>query len=140
MKTKRIVLALALSIGLFATSCSSDDNEGETLAPIEGKWEIVQTGIVGTNGQELLVDAPQNTSGCERDYLNLKLDNTATLGDYDSTISACALTTQSGIYSRSHNNLTVVINGVTTTSDIMNLTLKELKLKDANGLISVYHK
>jgi hypothetical protein len=140
MKRKSIVFALALSIGLFATSCSSDDNEGETLAPLEGKWEIVQTGIVGSNGQELLIDAPQNTSGCERDYLNLKIDNTATEGDYSSAVSACALTTKSGIYSRSHNNLTVVIDGITTTSDIVNLTLKELKLKDANGLISVYHK
>ncbi|MBP4138006.1 MULTISPECIES: lipocalin family protein [Flavobacterium] len=139
MNTKRIVLALALSIGLFATSCSNDDNEGETLAPIEGKWEIVQVGTT-INGVETLIDAPQNTSGCDRDYLNLKIDNTAITGDYDSTVSACALTTASGIYSRSHNNLTVVIDGVTKTSDIVNLTLKELKLKDANGIIAVYHK
>jgi hypothetical protein len=38
MKTKKILFVLALSIGLFATSCNSnDENEGDTIAPIEGK-------------------------------------------------------------------------------------------------------
>lgn len=136
MKTKSILLALALIIGLFATSCH-DDNEGETLAPLVGKWGITKVGTT-TNGVETLVDAPQNQSGCDHDYLNLKIDNTAIKGDYDSSVSPCALTTQEGIYSRSHNNLTIVINGVTTVQDIVNLTLSELKLKDANGVISVY--
>lgn len=138
MKKKSILIALFLSLGIFATSCSNDDNEGETLAPLEGKWEIVQIGTT-IDGKETLTDAP-NTSGCERDYLNLKIDNTAIVGDYDSTISACALTTHSGIYSRSHNNLTTVIDGVTVTQDIVNLTLKELKLKSSTGIISVYHR
>jgi hypothetical protein len=137
MKTKRILLALILSIGLFATSCSNDDNEGETLIPLEGKWNLSKTGSV-IGGTETLIDAPQNQSGCDRDYLQLKLDNTATVGDYDSTVSACALTTQAGIYSRSHNNLTTVINGVSKTQDIVNLTLSELKVKDASGVITVY--
>jgi hypothetical protein len=139
MKTKRILLAILFSVGLFATSCSNDDNEGETLIPLEGKWEITKVGTTAS-GVETLVDPPQNESGCSKDYLNLKIDNTATVGNYDSTISECALTTNSGIYSRSHNNLTVSIDGVTTTQDIVNLTLKELKLRDANGIISVYER
>jgi hypothetical protein len=138
MKTKSLLLALALSIGLFVTSCE-DENGGETLAPLVGKWEITKVGTT-VGGQEMLVDAPQNESGCDKDYLNLKIDNTAIVGDYDSSVSACALTTHEGIYSRSHNNLTIVINNVTTTQDIVNLTLSELKLKDANGNISVYTK
>ena len=137
MKTKSLLLALILSIGLFTTSCSNDDNEGETLIPLEGKWKLSKIGTV-SGGTETLIDAPQNQSGCEKDYLELKLDNTATEGDYDSTISACAITTRSGIYSRSHNNLTTVINGVSKTQDIVNLTLSELKVKDANGAITVY--
>ena len=136
MKTKSILLALVLSIGLFVTSCS-DNNGGETLAPLVGKWNITKVGTT-VGGVETLVDPPQNQSGCDHDYLNLKLDNTVTLGDYDSTISPCALTTKAGIYSRSHNNLTIVIDGVTTVQDIVNLTVSELKLKDANGIISVY--
>ncbi|MDR7209140.1 lipocalin family protein [Flavobacterium piscis] len=137
MKNRSILLALALSISFFATSCSSDDNEGETLAPLTGKWNLSQVGTV-VSGNEVLTDAPQNQSGCNKDYLELKLDNTATEGDYDSTISPCALDIDSGIYSRSHNNLTTVIDGVEKTQDIVNLTLKELKLKDANGAITVY--
>jgi hypothetical protein len=137
MKTKRIFFGLLLCIGLFTASCSSDDNEGETLIPLEGKWNLSKTGSV-VGGTETLIDAPQNASGCNRDYLELKLDNTATIGDYDSTVSACALTTHAGIYSRSHNNLTTVIDGVSKTQDIVNLTLSELKLRDAGGIIMVY--
>jgi hypothetical protein len=44
----------------------------------------------------------------------------------------------SGTYSKSGSKLTTVINGSTTTYDIVNLTLSELKLKEANGAISVY--
>jgi hypothetical protein len=136
MKTKSLLIALALSFGFFVSSCS-DNNGGETLAPLIGKWNITKVGTT-VGGIETLVDAPQNQSGCDHDYLNLKTDNTVALGDYDSTISPCALTTKAGIYSRSHNNLTIVIDNVTTVQDIVNLTVSELKLKDANGVISLY--
>lgn len=136
MKNRSILLAILLSIGLFSVSCS-DDNEGETLVPLAGKWDVSKVGTV-IDGKETLVDAPQNQTGCNKDYLELKLDNTAAEGDYDSTISACALTTDTGIYSRSHNNLTTVIDGESKTQDIVNLTFTELKLKDAAGIITVY--
>lgn len=138
MKNRSVLLALVLSIGLFATSCS-DDNEGETLAPLPAKWNLTQVGTT-LNGQETLIDAPQNETGCNKDYLDLNVDNTASKGDYDSTVSACALDATPGIYSRSHNNLTTVFDGVTKVQDIVNLTLTELKLKDANGVIEVYVK
>ena len=132
-----MLLALVLSIGFFATSCSDDDNDGETIVPLVGKWTLSQIGT--TVGEtETLIDAPQNQSGCADDYMDLKVDNTVIEGDYDSTISACALTSTSGIYSRSHNNLTKVVNGVTTVQDIANLTLNQLKLKDDTGAIEVY--
>ena len=137
MKTKSILIALALSIGLFATSCNSnDENEGDTIAPIVGKWGIVK---VGTNitGVETLGDPPQNTSGCDHDFINLKIDNTMASGDYSSIVSPCALTTTSGTYSKGDSKLTIVLNGVTTTYDIVNLTLSELKLRNGNA-ISVY--
>lgn len=137
MKTKRIFFGLLLCMGIFATSCSSDDNEGETLIPLEGKWNLSKTGTI-VGGNEQLIDAVENQSGCNRDYLELKLDNTVNVGDYSSAVTDCALTVQSGIYSRSHNNLTTVINGVSKTQDIMNLTNKELKVKDAAGIITVY--
>ena len=137
MKTKSILIALALSIGLFTISCDSNENDGDTIAPIIGKWDIVKVGI-NSNGAETLTDAPQNTSGCDHDFINLKIDNTLVAGDYSSVVSPCALSTMSGTYSKSGGTLTTVINGATTTYDIVNLTLSELKLKEANGAVSVY--
>lgn len=139
MKNRSLLFAFALSFGLFATSCSDDDNEGETLAPLVGKWNITQVGTT-IAGQEYLIDAPQNESGCDKDYLDLKIDNDVNQGDYDSTDSPCELITKTGTFSRSHNNLTTVIDGVSKTQDIVNLTLSELKLKDANGVIEVYER
>ncbi|PKB16546.1 lipocalin family protein [Flavobacterium sp. 5] len=138
MKTRSILYALALSIGLFTSSCSNnnDENEGDTIAPIEGKWSIVKVGT-NVNGVETLTDPPQNASGCNHDYINLKIDNTLVSGDYDSTVSQCALTTTSGTYSRSSDKLTLVVNGTSTTYDIVNLTLTDLKLRNGNA-ISVY--
>ena len=139
MKNGIKLFALLLSLGLVATSCSDDDNEGETLAPLSAKWNITQVGST-VNGQEVLVDALQNESGCNKDYLDLNTDNTLEEGDYDSTLAPCAIYTKEGIYSRSHNNLTTTIDGVTKTQDIMNLTLSELKVRDAAGFITVYEK
>lgn len=138
MKTKSILIALVLSIGIFTVSCSSsNENDGNTIAPIAGKWGIVKVGT-NINGVETLSDPPQNTSGCDHDFINLKIDNSLTSGDYSSIVSPCALSTISGTYSKSGSKLTIVINGATTTYDIVNLTLSELKLKEANGAISVY--
>jgi hypothetical protein len=137
MKTKSILVALVLSIGLFSVSCTSNENEGDTLAPIVGKWGIVKVGT-NINGVETLADPPQNTSGCDHDFINLKIDNSLTSGDYSSIVSPCALSTMSGTYSKSGSKSTTVLNGATTTYDIVNLTLSELKLKEANGAVSVY--
>ncbi|WET01717.1 lipocalin family protein [Flavobacterium sp. YJ01] len=137
MKNKAILLGL-LSIGFFATSCSNDDNEGETIVPLQGKYNLRQTGTI-QNGQEVLVDAAANQAGCSTDYLDLRLSNAAVYGDYNG--SNCALVETTGTYVRSHNDLTITINGVTTTSDIMNLTNKELKIKDkTTGVITVFSR
>lgn len=137
MKNSRIIFALVASFGLFAVSCNDDDNQGETLAPLVGKWSISKVGTT-SGGVETLIDAPQNQTGCAKDYMELKTDNTVIEGDYDSTIDPCALFTDNGIYSRSHNDLTKVVNSVTTVQNIANLTLHELKLIDASGNIEVY--
>lgn len=137
MKIKSILFALALSIGLLAMSCNSNnENEGDTLAPIVGKWGIVKVGT-NVNGVETLSDPPQNVSGCDHDFINLKIDNTMTSGDYSSTVSPCALSTMSGTYSKADSKLTTVINGGSTTYDIVNLTISELKLRNGNA-ITVY--
>jgi hypothetical protein len=134
MKTRSILFALALSIGLFATSCNSnDENEGDTLAPLEGKWSIVKVGT-NVNGVETLADPPENTAGCNHDFIDLKINNVLISGDYDSSVSPCALTTVSGTYSKGDSKVTLVVNGVSTTYDIVNLTLTDLKLKNGNAI------
>ena len=45
-------------------------------------------------------------------------------------LSDCALTETTGTYVRSHNDLTLTIGALSSTSDIMNLTNKELKIKE----------
>lgn len=136
MKTRSIILAFVIMTGLFATSCDDTDNDGDTLAPIEGKWSISK---VGTNigGAETLINPPQNETDCDRDYINLKLDKTLVSGDYDSSFSECALTTQSGTYTKSGSKITIIVNGTSTTYDIINLTLSELKLQQGNS-VSIY--
>ena len=137
MKTRSILFALALSIGLFATSCNSnDENKGDTIAPIAGKWSIVKVGT-NINGVETLSDPPQNEPGCDHDFMDLKINNTLISGDYSSTVSPCALTTVTGSYAKGDSQLTTTINGVSTTYEIVNLTLTDLKLKQGNN-ISVY--
>lgn len=136
---KSTLFSLIFGILFLGSSCNDDDNgnEGETLAPLSGKWRFSKVGTT-VNGVESLTDAPQNATGCERDFIDLKVDNTVVLGNYDSTIDPCALFTDNGIYSRSNNNLTRVVEGVTTIQDIVNLTLSELKLREANGNIELY--
>ena len=127
-------------VGLFATtSCSNEDNEGETIVPLQGKYELSQVGTADSNGNETLIDAPQNASGCSKDYLELKLSNVAVMGDYNGP--ECNKTETTGTYVRSHNDLTITIANISSVSDIMNLTNKELKLKDkTTGVITVYKR
>lgn len=139
MKNRNLLFAFTLTIGLFATSCSDDDNGGETIVPLVGKWNLMKVGTV-VAGEEVLFDAPQNEEGCAEDYLELKLSDEVILGDYDSSDAPCALTTTTGVYVRSHNNLTTVFGDVSKTQDILNLTVNELKLRDSSGVIEVYER
>lgn len=139
MKNRNLLFAFTLTIGLFATSCSDDDNGGETIVPLVGKWNLMKVGTV-VAGEEVLFDAPQNEEGCAEDYLELKVSDEVILGDYDSSDAPCALTTTTGVYVRSHNNLTTVFGDVSKTQDILNLTVNELKLRDSSGVIEVYER
>lgn len=135
------MLVLIAFIGIFAISCDSDDNEGETLAPLQGKWKLSMVGTV-VDGSEQLTNAPQNEDGCDRDYMDLRASNVVVFGDYTTPVLSdeCELTTTEGTYVRSHNNLTTTIGGTAMTQDIVNLSLNELKLRDDAGNITVYTK
>lgn len=62
MKNRSLLFVFTLLIGVFVTSCNNDDNGGETLAPLVGKWNLNQVGIL-VNNEEVLIDAPQNEVG-----------------------------------------------------------------------------
>lgn len=138
MKKRNLVLALIAFIGIFAISCSNDDNEGETLAPIQGKWLLSQTGIV-VDGQEQLTDVGEN-EGCDRDYMDLRVSNAVVFGEFTPLAGECNESVTEGTYARSHNNLTTTVGSVSTTQDIVNLTINELKLKNSLGVITVYKR
>lgn len=137
MKTRNFLYVLALSFGLFATtSCSNEDNDGETIVPIQGKYELSQVGGI-VDGKEVLTDVEQDCAS-KKDYLELKLSNVAVMGDYNTD---CEVNETTGTYVRSHNDLTITVGNFATTSDIMNLTNKELKLKEkVTGVITVYKR
>lgn len=139
MKKRSLMLVLIAFIGIFAISCDGDDNDGETLAPLKGKWKLSMVGTV-VDGSEQLTVAPENENGCEKDYMDLRVSNVVVFGDYTTPIlsSECELATTEGTYVRSHNNLTTTIGGTAKTQDIVNLSLNELKLRDSAGNITVY--
>ncbi|WP_432221168.1 lipocalin family protein [Flavobacterium sp. TMP13] len=139
MKKRSLVLALIAFIGIFAISCSSDDNEGETLAPIQGKWLVSQTGLV-INGKEELIDALENVEGCDRNFMDLRVSSKVVVGKFNKVGGECVESTSEGTYSRSHNDLTTTVDGISIKRDIVNLTVNELKLKDALGIITVYKR
>lgn len=135
MKKVSILFASALVLGLSLTSCSKDEDNGP--ASLEGKWNASKEGSV-IGGTEYLVDYMGNESGCSKDYVNLTSAGVFTDVDYDSTDSPCEAFTSTGTYTRSGNNITVTADGYEDTVEIMNLTSSELKIKDADGYITVY--
>lgn len=138
---KLSVFVSAISIALFTISCDNDgdNNGGTTSAPLVGKWNVTKVGTT-VAGQEVLIDPPQNESGCAKDYIEFNNNNTATAGDYDSSNNPCQLTTTSGTYSRTGNQLTTVIDATNRTEEILNLTETELKVRDETDAIVVFTK
>ncbi|WP_298224028.1 lipocalin family protein [Flavobacterium sp.] len=142
MKTQKVILVLAISLGILSTSCNNDsdnNNNGNNTLPLEGKWNATKVGTI-VAGQEILIDPPQNEDGCQKDYLEFYADNSVTAGDYDSSDSPCVLQTATGTYTKSGNTLTTVIDGTNRTETILNLTDTQLKLKDESGAIAVFTK
>lgn len=140
MKT-RIILALTFCLSLITLSCdNSDNNNGsDNSVSLVGKWNAYKVGTI-IGGQEILTNPPQNEKGCEKDYIEFKVDNTLIAGDYDSSESPCQLQIQAGTYTRSGGTIVTVIDGTNRTEQILNLTATELKIKDETGAIAVFSK
>lgn len=136
MKKVSILFVSALVLGMTFTSCSKDD-DNSTPASLEGKWNFSKMGaMAGT--QEVLVDYQGNEAGCSKDYINLAADGAITDVDYDSTDSPCEAFTSTGTFTKTATTITVTIDGSSETVQILSLTSSELKVKDADGMITLF--
>jgi hypothetical protein len=63
---KIILLAVALVSLATITSCSKDDNASAS-ASLQGKWVLLQSGML-VGGQEVLEDEVPDNDGCQQDY------------------------------------------------------------------------
>lgn len=138
MKKSKVILTFIAFIAFIAISCSKEDNDGETLTPIEGKWFFSKTGVV-IQGKEELEDSGAN-EGCDRSYMDLRANNVIVFGEFDLDGDVCIESTHEGVYSRTSTSFTTTFGGVTITRDILILTENELKLKDDLGFITVFKR
>jgi len=138
MKKVSILFVSALALGMVFTSCNKDEDSSSTpAASLEGKWNFSKDGgIVG--GQEVLVDYDGNEAGCTKDYIMINTNGTITSVDYDSFDAPCELFTDSMTWTRSGNIITVTDGVDVYTQEILSLTSTELKVKDAEGYITLF--
>ena len=136
---KKIIskLFLALSASIILVACSKDSSSSSSSS-IEGKWEYYQEGTV-IGGQEVL-DLHQHESGCTKDYLEILSGGVIKYYDYDSFVSPCELTIDTGTWSQNGNILTIITQGTSETAEILTLNATTLKIKyviDTNIEIAV---
>jgi hypothetical protein len=138
MKKITILFVSVMSLGLALTSCNKDDDSSSSSsASLEGKWIYSKEGVV-VSGNEMLVDYSGNESGCTKDYTLINANGTLTDVDYDSFDTPCEVFTDNGTWTRSGNTVTVTFGGVASVTEILTLTSSELKIKDAEGGITVF--
>lgn len=127
MKKIGILVASALVMGLSFTSCSSDDDSNE-VGSIVGKWNYnrIKTSV---NGQ-VISDEPYDDDEltCDRDYLNIRANNTAEFGDYYLD-PGCVLDSYESTYVRNGNTLTITDNDDVETVQILSANSTSMVLR-----------
>ncbi len=137
MKKLSILTLSLVALSMSFVSCSKDDNNGSTTSGnLVGKWEYSKEGAV-QNGQEYLVAYMGNETGCSKDYIDVTATSVADV-DYDSTDNPCEMFTDTYSYTRTGNTITMTVSGMEVISTIVTLTSTELKIKDADGYLTVY--
>lgn len=99
MKKLSILFLSVLTLGLAATSCSSDDDEGS----IEGKWQLTEVGVI-FNGQEAL--EPATNEGCDNDIVEFKTDGKFVDSYSEFSNNKCTAYTQEGTWTKDGSKLT----------------------------------
>lgn len=127
MKKITILVASALIVGLGFTSCSSDDDSNDNNS-IVAKWNYnrVKTSVNGIVISDEPYDDDEPT--CERDYLDIRANNTAEFGDYYLNPD-CVLETYLSAYAKNGNLITVTQDGDSETAEILSINSNTMVLR-----------
>lgn len=125
---KKLFTLLTLVTLTFLTSCSSDDDNGNT-SNIVGTWEYFQVGTV-INGQELLTPYDHETPECGNDFIEFRANNTG-IDSYFFLNDQSVCETDSITFSYTLNGLEITVNddGDTVTAEILTLNDSTLKIQ-----------
>lgn len=134
---KITLLAALLAFGFSQTSCNKDDDKNELpAATLLGKWNYSKDGMIA-GGTEVLVDYDGNEPGCTKDYVLFNANNSFLDVDYGTD---CEEFSDAGTYAVTGNSIVVDFGEGAETVEIMNLSYTELKLKTADGFITVFNR
>ena len=124
---KKILLFVSF-LAISLTSCSKDDDSssdgGSTPAAIEGKWAFSKEGAI-VGGNETLFDYAHECA-TKKDYVELVAGGVANDVYYPSD---CVAETTTGTWTRSGNNVTLNVGGISQTAEIVVLDATTLKVK-----------
>lgn len=128
MRKLSVLFLSILTVGLSVVSCSSDDNDEKVS--IEGKWEIVQSGIIA-NGKEsvipILTDGNCGNATFEYYADGKFIDTTTEFWD-----SKCSTYVENGTWSKDGNTLNLKYGDDETSKiEILELSKSRLKIKFA---------
>ncbi|MEH1009513.1 lipocalin family protein [Winogradskyella sp. ECml5-4] len=119
---KKLNLLIGLLIGLTILSCSSDDNDSNTIEPtIIGEWILVNQIYDGQN---------ENLSACELQE-SLTFNSNGTLISYYTDNDPCEFFTDNQQYELNETELTILF-GQNSDFRFNVLTLSETELKIEN--------
>jgi hypothetical protein len=129
MKKKVIILFVsALVLGMTFASCSNDD-DSPAPASVEGKWNFSKMSetVNGVTSSE--EDYDGNEPGCVKDYIEFKAGGVFNESDYFDLGSGCELDLTIGTWSKSGNIITITLEGVVTSVEVVSVSSSVLKVK-----------
>lgn len=137
MKKLNVLFLSLLALGTIV-SCNNDD-DNDSSATIEGKWQITQ------EGESLTTLTPaENDGSCGLDIVEFFQGGVYKVDGFDYEDSECIPYTDGGTWTKKDNSVTIKdTDGESTVYEILELTNSTLKVKstDVEGTwIEVYTK
>ncbi len=129
MKKITVLFASALVLGLSLASCNKDEDSSSSSSSvgIEGKWKYSKEGTI-VSGNEVLTDYVNEAPACGNDYIEV-LAGGVFKDAYYYNDGACQLDVSTGTWSKTDNNMTVILDGEPVTAQILTLNSTTLKVK-----------